>query len=197
MASTRSQEDEGLSPNVILSDLDPSALDLDLRPLSRSPHPYSRTGNHKSKNNGSVHSNHHTQTRTSSDSGTEADDESTSLLKGLPAPPLRSRKGVRAGWNGASDHDLWLPGLQRWPSFGRSTSRSSRRSSVGDNEAEISEMRDKARTKRRIEVVRRAMEAALLLSVGGVVLNQQSARALAWAWKKGMLSLFECFGLHR
>ncbi|RDW81318.1 putative phosphatidate cytidylyltransferase [Aspergillus mulundensis] len=168
MASTTSQEDEGPSPhNNIMILPDPDLAD-DLRSLSRSPHPYRR--------NGSVH--HRPRTRTSSDSGTEADDESTSfsLLKGLPPPPLRSRKGARP----IGDNDFWLPGLQRW----RSTSRSSRRSSVGNNEADILEMKVKIKTKRRVEIIRRAFEAALLLSVGGVVLGQESARSLAWAWRK-------------
>lgn len=44
--------------------------------------------------------------------------------------------------------------------------------------------------KKHIEVIRRTFEAALLLSVGGVVLGQQSVRSLAWAWKKGTLSHF-------
>ncbi|KAL4804228.1 hypothetical protein BDV18DRAFT_142756 [Aspergillus unguis] len=191
MSSTTSQEDDAPHPTMSHTDLEVPALD-DLRFVSRSPHPYRRNGNVNTNGhgNGSVHPHHRTRTRprTSSDSGTEADDESTSLLKGLPAPPLRSRKGVRRSWNGAGDQDLWLPGLQRWPSFGRSTSRSSRRSSqwssVGDNEAEMSDLREKIRTKRRIEIVRRAFETALLLSVGGFVLGQQSARELAWTWRK-------------
>ncbi|KAL6231110.1 hypothetical protein BDW75DRAFT_221078 [Aspergillus navahoensis] len=169
MASSTSQEDEGPSPNnnMILPNSDVAD---DLRSLSRSPHPH--------RCNGSVH--HHTRTRTSSDSGTEADDESTSLLKGLPPPPLRSRKGARP----VGDNDFWLPGLQRW----RSTSRSSRRSSVGDNEADILEVKNKIRAKRRVEIIRRAFEAALLLSVGGVVLGQETARSLAWAWKKELFT---------
>ncbi|KAL4885499.1 hypothetical protein BJY04DRAFT_214295 [Aspergillus karnatakaensis] len=175
MASSTSQEDEGTSPNMIPPDSDLAASDH-LRSLSRSPHPYRR--------NGSIHQ----RTRTSSDSGTEADDESTSLLKGLPVPPSRSRKGARPTWNGGGDHDLWLPGLQRWPSLARSTSRSSRRSSIGDNEVEILELRDKIKAKRRVEVIRRGFEATLLLSVGGVVLGQSSVRSLAWTWKKEILT---------
>lgn len=51
------------------------------RPFSRSPHPYTRTPKSRTS-------------KTPSDSGTEADDESTGVLKGLPAPPARPRKGV-------------------------------------------------------------------------------------------------------
>ncbi|KAL4913214.1 hypothetical protein BDW62DRAFT_192979 [Aspergillus aurantiobrunneus] len=191
MASSTSQEDEAPSSNMIPLDSDVAAPD-NLRSLSRSPH--------SSRRNGSVHH----RTRTSSDSGTEADDESTGLLKGLPTPPLRSRKGARPSWNGVGDHDLWLPGLQRWPSLARSTSRSSRRSSVGDNEAEILELKNKIKAKRRIEIIRRTFEAALLLSVGGVVLGQQSVRSLVWAWKKELaacsltvISVYAIFPLNR
>ncbi|KAL4973948.1 hypothetical protein BDW66DRAFT_141038 [Aspergillus desertorum] len=169
MASSTSQEDEGPSPNDNMIHLNSEVAD-GLRSLSRSPQPHRR--------NGSVH--HHIQTRTPSDSGTEADDESSILLKGLPPPPLRSRKGARP----IGENDFWLPGLQRW----RSTSRSSRRSSVGDNEADILEMRSKIRAKKRVEIIRRAFEAALLLSVGGVVLGQETARSLAWAWKKELIT---------
>ncbi|KAJ0414674.1 hypothetical protein BJY00DRAFT_305428 [Aspergillus carlsbadensis] len=175
MASLTSQEDEGLPP--LLPDPDVPTADAP-RSLSRSPHPYRR--------NGSIQQ----RTRTSSDSGTEADDESTSLLKGLPAPPLRSRKGARPSWNGVADHDLWLPGLQRWPSLARSTSRSSRRSSIGDNEIDLWELQNQIKSKRRIEIIRRAFETGLLFSVGGVVLGQQSVRSLAWVWKKELIAYF-------
>ncbi|KAL3450305.1 hypothetical protein BJX65DRAFT_305151 [Aspergillus insuetus] len=175
MASLTSQEDKGLPP--LSPEPDVPATDA-LRSLSRSPHPYRR--------NGSIQQ----RTRTSSDSGTEADDESTSLLKGLPAPPLRSRKGARPSWNGVADHDLWLPGLQRWPSLARSTSRSSRRSSLGDNEIDLWELQNQIKSKRRIEIIRRAFETGLLLSVGGVVLGQQSVRSLAWVWKKELVAYF-------
>jgi hypothetical protein len=178
MASSTSQEDEGPSPSHTMMNPNSDIAD-DLRSLSRSPQPHRR--------NGSVH--YYTQTRTSSDSGTEADDESTSLLKGLPPPPLRSRKGARP----VGDNDFWLPKLQRW----RSTSRSSRRSSVGDNEADILELESKIRAKRRVEIIRRAFEAALLLFVGGVILAQENARLLAWVWKKGMsVTYFEFYCFH-
>ncbi|KAL2859836.1 putative phosphatidate cytidylyltransferase [Aspergillus lucknowensis] len=175
MASSTSQEDEGRPPKTIQPDPD-AAASRNFRSQSRSPHPYHR--------NGSIHH----RTRTSSDSGTEADDESTGLLKGLPAPPLGSRRNPRPSWNGVADHDLWLPGLQRWPSLARSTSRSSRRSSIGDNETDIWELQDKIKTKRRVEIIRRAFEAGLLLSVGAVVLGEQSARSLAWVWKKELIA---------
>ncbi|KAJ5500033.1 YjgF/Yer057p/UK114 family [Penicillium expansum] len=119
--------------------------------------------------------------RTTSDSGTEADDESTGILRGLPAPPLHPRKGLRSG---PTDLDDWLPSLQPWPSFVRPNLRTSRRSSEEELEEEAFEERLRFRRQRRVEVLRRLLEAALLLSVGGVVLYQDGARSLAWEWRK-------------
>ncbi|RLL93181.1 hypothetical protein CFD26_100392 [Aspergillus turcosus] len=195
MASKLSEEEEGLIPGRNASDLDiPAAVPLRL--LSRSPHPYHRKGL-KCAETPSVLTDLSDQpsrnlsrwAKTSSDSGTEADDESTGILKGLPAPPPRPRKGLRSSWNGVDDSDLWYPTLRTWSSFARSTSlRSSRRSSGEETQAEVRKLRDKARRKVRIEVFRRLSETALLLSVGGVVFWQDDARAIARAWRKELLA---------
>jgi hypothetical protein len=52
-------------------------------------------------------------------------------------------------------------------------------------EEEAFEAKMKFRRTRRVEVLRRLLEAALLLSVGVVVLYQDGARSLAWTWRKG------------
>lgn len=170
----------------------PLSLDAfaeDLRLFNRSPHPY-----HRSRRLGSSTPSEHgdrlqpltsysRSSRTTSDSGTEADDESTGILRGLPAPPLHPRKGLRSG---PTDLDDWLPSLQPWPSFVRPNLRTSRRSSEEELEEEAFEERLRFRRQRRVEVLRRLLEAALLLSVGGVVLYQDGARSLAWEWRKGM-----------
>lgn len=127
--------------------------------------------------------------KTSSDSGTEADDESTGVLRRLPAPSLRPRKGLRLCGDGLEgDNRAWLPALQPWHSLpGRSTSRSSRRSSGEEADFETVGMRQRRlRRKTRVEVLRRLSETLLLLSVGGVVLLPEGAREVAWAWKKGI-----------
>lgn len=177
------------------------------RQLSRSPHPYHRNGS-------SVHIRVHDppplrsengdppvsapkgikSPKTSSDSGTEADDESTGILRGLPAPPLRPRKGLRSHRNGSEDDmDSWISIFQPLPALlGRSrpSSRGSRRSSVEDAELEaVGLRRQKLRREKRIEVLRRLSEVALLLSVGGVVSLPEGVREVAWAWRKGMLWL--------
>ncbi|OJJ40886.1 hypothetical protein ASPWEDRAFT_101356 [Aspergillus wentii DTO 134E9] len=183
MASPLSQEEEGLSPNNI------NTADLQhLQRFSRSPHPYHRKGSKlrepqpQSADHGDRSQPPH-WSKTSSDSGTEADDESTGILKGLPAPPLRPRKGLRADWGGVEDVGPWFAGLP-WPSLGRSISRSPRRSSGEGSESETIEAREKLERRRRIEVLRRLLETALLLSVGGVVLRQADSRSLAWSWRK-------------
>lgn len=193
MASKLSEEEEGLIPGRNASDLDiPAAVPLRL--LSRSPHPYHRKGLKCAETPSALTDlsdrpsrNLSRWAKTSSDSGTEADDESTGILKVLPAPPPRPRKGLRSSWNGVDDSDLWYPTLRTWSSLARSTSsRSSRRSSGEETQAEVRKLRDKTRRKIRIEVFRRLSETALLLSVGGVVLWQDDARAIARAWRKGL-----------
>ncbi|KAJ5095942.1 Phosphatidate cytidylyltransferase [Penicillium alfredii] len=168
----------------------------DLRPLTRSPHPYHlrsrRLGSQTPPDSSdrlhppSYYSSK--SSRTPSDSGTEADDESTGILKGLPAPPLRLRKGLRLAGNGAVDVDPWFPTLQPWPSIVRSTPRGSRRSSAEEAEEEAVEARLKLNRKSRVEVLRRLLEAALLLSVGAVVVLRPDARSFAWAWRKELVA---------
>ncbi|KAJ5090846.1 hypothetical protein N7532_009530 [Penicillium argentinense] len=186
MSSSRGYEEEAIARSST-----PANSELiveDLRQFNRSPHPY-----HRSRQLGSCTPSeqgdrlqplsYSKASRTPSDSGTEADDESTGILRGLPAPPLRPRKGLRSGTNGVIDGDGWLPSLQPWPSFVRRSSRGPRRSSEEEAEEEALKTQ-RLRQQRRVEVLRRLMETALFLSVGVVVLLQRDARSLAWAWRK-------------
>jgi len=164
----------------------------DLRQFTRSPHPYHRSRRLLSRTP-SEHGDrlqplsYSKASRTPSDSGTEADDESTGILRGLPAPPVRPRKGLRADGNGTGNSDAWLPSLQPWPSFVRSAIRPSRGSSEEGADGKAIE-RTRIRRRRRVEILRRLLETALLLSVGIVVLLQRDARSLAWAWRKGRIT---------
>ncbi|GKZ25254.1 hypothetical protein AbraIFM66951_003872 [Aspergillus brasiliensis] len=201
--SLSQEEDESLPVNG-------SALEIELsdtpRQPSRSPHPYRRKGSHSSSlpaDTGDRSTRLHWP-RTSSDSGTEADDESTGILRGLPAAPLRPRKGLRSGRHAVGEEDQWFPLLRPWPSITRSTSRSSRRSSGEEAEASVTGLREQEARKRRIGVLQRLLEAALLLSVGGVVLGQENTRAIAWAWRKELLAhsllvvgLYAAYPFHR
>lgn len=197
MTSSRGPEDQ----EAITRSSTPATIAEGLRLLTRSPHPYHRSRLLRSRTpseQGDLlqpHTYYSKSSRTPSDSGTEADDESTGILRGLPAPPLRPRKGLRVGGNGVVNFDAWLPTLRPWPSFVRQIARGSRRSSEEEVEGRTDE-RQKFRYKRRVEVLRRLLETALLLSVGAVVLLQGDARSLAWAWRKGMAIHFLGVHLH-
>ncbi|KAJ5811880.1 hypothetical protein N7474_008181 [Penicillium riverlandense] len=202
MTSPRGQEETGAPPRSSTPATSSEGIAIDdLRCFTRSPHPYHLKSSASARRHGS-----HTppseqgdllrppsyysskSSRTPSDSGTEADDESTGLLRGLPAPPLRPRKGLRVGTNGTvvADTDPWMPSLHPWPPLLVRTipRKSSRWSSDTEAEGRMAEKRQMLNRKRRVEVLRRLLETALLLSVGGVVLLQRDARALAWAWRK-------------
>ncbi|PYH40489.1 putative phosphatidate cytidylyltransferase [Aspergillus saccharolyticus JOP 1030-1] len=199
-----SQEEDGLLP-IKDPASDPEAFDS-FRQLSRSPHPYARPGSHSPSLSADPgdRSKPPRWPRTSSDSGTEADDESTGLLRGLPAPPLRPRKGLRSSVHGAGEIDQWLPGLRPWPSITRSISRSSRQSSGDDAGVGTAELREREYRRKQVAVLQRLLETALLLSVGVVVLGQEDARAAAWAWQKELaaffflvIGLYTAYPLHR
>ncbi|KAJ5175093.1 uncharacterized protein N7482_000970 [Penicillium canariense] len=189
MSSPRGHEEQEAIPRSSTPATNSDVIVEDLRQLTRSPHPYHRSrrlGSRTPSEQGDrlqPLSYYSKSSRTPSDSGTEADDESTGILRGLPAPPIRPRKGLRSGGNGVLDTDAWLPTLQPWPSFARQTGRISRRSSEEETEGKAAEEEQISRQKR-VEILRRLMETALLLSVGAVVLLQQDARSIAWAWRK-------------
>lgn len=191
MSSLRGLEEQEAIPRSSTPASNSDVIAEDLRHFTRSPHPYHRSNRPPISRTPSERSDrlqplstYSKSSRTPSDSGTEADDESTGILRGLPAPPARPRKGLRCGVNGTLDTDAWLPTLQPWPSFVRQTSRASRRSSSEETDYESTE-RKHVRRQRRVEILRRLMETALLVSVGGVVLLQGDARSIAWAWRKG------------
>ena len=196
--STRNQEQEAPRSTTPLS---PEAFAEDLRLFNRSPHPYHRSqrlGSQTPSEHGDrLHplSSYSRSSRTTSDSGTEADDESTGILRGLPAPPLRPRKGLRSGGSGATDVDPWLPSLESWPTFVRPALRASRRSSEEEMEEEAYQEKRRTKRERRVEILRRLMEVVLLSSVGGVVLYQDGARSIAWEWRKGTVNALQQRGL--
>lgn len=198
MASPLNQEEDGIPPNI------PTITPPDaLRPFSRSPHPYHRKSASTSKpsepsaaeqrpSSSSTHLAPPRWSRTSSDSGTEADDESTGILKGLPAPPVRPRKGLRA----EDAEDPWLSAL---PFLARAIARRSPRGSGEEtgtgtgtgtgNGNKLTKARGRLNREKRVEVLRRLLEVALLVSVGAVVVRPEDVRSLAWAWRKGMIYL--------
>ena len=108
----------------------------------------------------------------SSDSGTEADDERGSLLKGLPAPPTRPRKGLKVSNDPA---DSAVPSPLLTPTYidierrkqvlkGVSDQRGGTHKTVDDDE--LNAIREKYTKRRRAELLRRLSETACLMIVG-------------------------------
>jgi hypothetical protein len=164
---------------------------LSLELFRRSPHPYRRRqqqkalpgphlpGSADASSNKLPHTSSSPTPRTISDedgrrrrkawqspseSGTEADDEGYAFVKALPAPPLRSRKGLRD----ARGSPLLTPSQVDEDARGSSaeyfkTSEARwRRSEPSPTDDEAKAARQKYLKKRRNELVRRTTETALL-----------------------------------
>ncbi|KAL8942057.1 MAG: hypothetical protein Q9216_001869 [Gyalolechia sp. 2 TL-2023] len=100
----------------------------------------------------------------SSDSGTEADDESGPFLKGLPAPPLKLRKGLKDGTTTRTPSPLLTPSyLDDEKQKDAFEARFKRRTSSAEKTTSIRETFTK---RRRAELIRRATETTLFMSVG-------------------------------
>ena len=122
-----------------------------------------------------------------SDSGTEADDErgSTSLL-GLPAPPLRPRKGLKGSHGSGTDSPLLTPSYldaesrrldskvqkKRWGSSQRQTC----------VDEETIRLRQKFQQRRRAELIRRFSETMLMGAIGFIACSRDTGWLLRlWA----------------
>ncbi|KAL8994148.1 MAG: hypothetical protein Q9169_005804 [Polycauliona sp. 2 TL-2023] len=107
---------------------------------------------------------------TPSDSGSEADDESGPLLKSLPAPPLRLRKGLKNESALGTPSPLLTPSYlddeKRRASFEASFKRRASLQSHTSTDEETLAIKDKFRKRRRAELLRRLTETALLLCIG-------------------------------
>lgn len=120
-----------------------------------------------------------------SDSGTEADDEH--FLKGLPAPKLRPHKGLRGAegtWS-STPSPILSPAIldedvQKTPGALQRASKT-----VTLNEEDIHKTVVRFRHKRRVEVVRRATETAILVFVAGILGLNREVRQLLGLWKRG------------
>jgi hypothetical protein len=188
------------------------------RRLSRSPHPYHRQqfelphGSEKFSTNAPptqspLRSTQNTDDeeqenpraspeayseRANSESGTEADDEH--FLKGLPAPKLRPHKGLRGAegtWS-STPSPLLSPAIldddvQKTPGI-------LRRAAViaALNEEDARKAAEKFRHKRRVEIVRRATEAAILVFVTGILGLNREVRQLLRLWKRGKYKYLSC-----
>ncbi|KAI9852174.1 MAG: hypothetical protein M1838_001637 [Thelocarpon superellum] len=157
--------DEGLTPNSRPAPYLPSS--------SPTPSPHETEGEATT-----AYGNGFLPRKASSDSGTEADDESLHLLKGLPAPPSRPRKGLRDS-RGHSVEGALSPLLT--PAFlgdaGRRFSADfgdARRLEADGGKSAAAEARTRLEVflrKRSAELKRRGLEVLLLGAVGATVLT--------------------------
>lgn len=119
-------------------------------------------------------------TTSSSDSGTEADDESGVVLKGLPAPPLRWRKGLRQNEGHVTESPLLTPSYfddderRRFIECQLRGNPTLQDSALKDEE--VLRIRQKYTRRRRAELVRRTSETVLLGVVGYVACGTDSMR---------------------
>lgn len=204
---------EKLKPAPLQQSHAQSLRDDALRRLSRSPHPYfrqkfelthgtegllpttpptqpqlpSQRPEGEDEQNGSRPQSRGYRESTNSDSGTEADDEH--FLKGLPAPKLRPHKGLRGveGSLSSSPSPLLSPAiLDEDAAKVRSYLR--RASAIILDEGEVRKAAEKLRHKRRLEILRRATEGAILLLVGSILCFDLDVRRLLRLWRRGMFS---------
>ncbi|KAI9796045.1 MAG: hypothetical protein M1833_006553 [Piccolia ochrophora] len=195
--------------------------------LSRSPHPYHRrkwkasgVNNDDLAEDDCDHSTPHSdlhetpltpqangETRYSkspSDSGTEADDESATLLKGLPAPPTKPRKGLRDSRGAdaeAISSPLPTPTLLHANSKSFSTDfDAALQEGGGAPRAAADEARRLSKDhqrRRRAEVIRRSLEICFVFLLGGIVaLHGKGVRIVATGWWQVLMgTLYVVLGL--
>jgi hypothetical protein len=191
-------------------------------PKSRSPHPYHRRGKQSASTDGETeladgsgrqhqdsltnsnqsasdesYAGHDERNRrkassTPSDGGTEADDESLTFLKGLPAPPIRRRKGLRdsrgTGLDSVSSPPLTPSNLDE--SHGRFPTSwdgiSNGQTELDKEEIERARvLAERIRRRRRGEIIRRVVEFCLMGSVGGLVLCGGNVLQTSKDWIRG------------
>jgi hypothetical protein len=123
---------------------------------------------------------------TTSDSGTEADDEH--FLKGLPAPRLRPPKGLRGadGSLSGTSTPLLSPAIRDEVVYGR-LGNSINKSLLPEDqkEKEVLKAVETFRHNRRIEIVRRVTEGVILGFVGVILSRNSEVRELVSLFKKG------------
>ncbi|RMZ73876.1 Serine threonine- kinase atg1 [Pyrenophora seminiperda CCB06] len=126
-----------------------------------------------------------------SDSGTEADDEGCSLVKALPAPPLRLHKGLRDpraygpdGWATPllTPSQIDDEGRKFSDRYFNSSNKGTRKEDTSHTDKEARGARQKYLQRRRNELLRRTTEAALLAGIVVLAVNgcECWTRLLSW-----------------
>lgn len=184
-----------------------------LEQLRRSPHPYHRhqNGHIAGSSSSSLRTTLEPRSHTISDedgrkrrrlsqspsaSGTEADDEGYTLVKALPAPPLRPRKGLRDVRGTGLDGDatpLLTPsqvdeeGRQYSAEYFKARKSRSRVGTPAPTDEEARAAREKYRRRRSNELVRRTTETALLGVIGTLAVCGCCCWKELLKWHKGTL----------
>ena len=121
-----------------------------------------------------------------SDSGTEADDEGGGFLRGLPAPPIKQRKGLKAP--SATSSPLLTPSYLDDENRRLVVERQLRRrrsvQSPTVTDEETIRIREKFTRRRRAELLRRVTETLLLGTVASITCGNAS-KLLLRSWSKG------------
>ncbi|KAI9818069.1 MAG: hypothetical protein M1827_000693 [Pycnora praestabilis] len=133
-------------------------------------------------------------TKSPSDSGTEADDESFSYLKGLPAPPSKPRKGLKDTYDftieGTPSPLLtpsFLDGDNRRLSLGYKPGGREDTKAADEAEGQRIEAEKRYEARRRAELIRRTTEVSLLGSIGLVVFSGSLVLEAAREWHRAEL----------
>lgn len=208
------------------ADADALALDdtVELEQFRRSPHPYLRHGDQTQRQSpGPTHrAPRPSQSRPSSEppgktmhdkdgrtrrkraphspseSGTEADDEGYSLVKALPAPPLRPHKGLRESRTSGPDEwasPLLTPtqiddeGRKLLEGYFARTNRTRRKGDAyHSDDDEARRAKQKYLQRRRNELVRRTTETALLAGIATLAVRGCDCWVNLLAWHRGQLT---------
>lgn len=124
-----------------------------------------------------------------SDSGTEADDESGLVLQSLPAPPLRSRKGLKGQDGDGAASPLLTPSYlddesRRLQLEHQLSHYADRQSSLPADDGRR-KTQEKFTRRRRAEFLRRLSE-TLLLGTVGYISSMCQASSMLDVWRPGM-----------
>lgn len=128
----------------------------------------------------------------SSDSGTEADDESGVILQSLPAPPLKFRKGLKGQDGEGTTSPFLTPSYlddeSKRLELDRQLGRYSSLQNSPSTDDERRKIREKFTRRRRAEFLRRLSETLLLGAVGYISSIRQNI-LISGAWRPGTLQL--------
>jgi hypothetical protein len=189
----------------------------------RSPHPYLHHGHQiqRQSPDATYRAPRHSQSRPSSDplgktmygndgrtcrkrasqspseSGTEADDEGYTLVKALPAPPLRPHKGLRESRTSGTDEwasPLLTPtqiddeGRKLDEGYFTRTSKTRPKGDSYHSDDEARRAKQKYLQRRRNELVRRTTETALLVGIAILVVRGCDGWVTLLAWHRGQFT---------